>query len=74
MMSATTSSPLNASSSAWSSSSSSMLVRAARATRRAETGGRWVGTAEAEEKADRAKVRPALGGDDDGAPGECAQQ
>ena len=29
---------------------------------------------EAEEKADRAKVRPALGGDDDGAPGECAQQ
>ena len=28
--------------------------------------------AEAEEKADRAKVRPALGGDDDGAPGECA--
>ena len=30
--------------------------------------------AEAEEKADRAKVRPALGGDDDGAPGECAQQ
>ena len=30
--------------------------------------------AEAEEKADRAKVRPALGGDDDGAQGECAQQ
>jgi hypothetical protein len=30
--------------------------------------------AEAEERADRAKVRPALGGDDDGAPGDCAQQ